>query len=358
MPFDRLQPFNDLPLLPPAAELETRAVLKRAIEANRLLANLRGLAAQIPNQGILINGIVLQEARLSSEIENIVTTNDDLYRAEVVADAAIDPHTKEVLRYREALNFGYLAMRERPLSVNLFVDIVRMIKRLDFDVRRTTGTALKNAQGEVVYTPPVGESVIRDKLANLEKFLHADDGLDPLVKMAVLHYQFEAIHPFEDGNGRTGRIINLLYLVQAGLLDIPVLFLSRYILEHKQDYYALLRSVTEQQAWEPWLLYMLDAVADTAQQTFGQVTRIRALMEEMRRKVQQDAPGIYSKDLVELVFRQPYTKIQFLVDAQLAKRQTASAYLKTLADLGVLRAVKQGREVYYVNDALFAELVR
>ena len=358
MPFDRLQPFNDLPLLPPAAELETRAVLKRAIEANRLLANLRGLAAQIPNQGILINGIVLQEARLSSEIENIVTTNDDLYRAEVIADAAIDPHTKEVLRYREALNFGYRAMQDRPLSVNLFVDIVRMIKRLDFDVRRTTGTALKNAQGEVVYTPPVGESVIRDKLANLEKFLHANDGLDPLVKMAVLHYQFEAIHPFEDGNGRTGRIINLLYLVQAGLLDIPVLFLSRHILEHKQDYYALLRGVTEQQAWEPWLLYMLDAVASTAQQTFGQVVRIRALMEEVRRKVQQDAPGIYSKDLVELVFRQPYTKIQFLVDAQLAKRQTASAYLKTLADLGVLRAVKQGREVYYVNDALFAELVR
>lgn len=358
MPFDRLQPFNDLPLLPPAAELETRDVLKKAIEANRLLANLRGLAAQIPNQSLLINGIVLQEARLSSEIENIVTTNDDLYRAEVMADAAIDQHTKEVLRYREALNFGCRAMRERPLSANLFVDIVRIIKKQDLDVRRITGTALKNSLGEVVYTPPAGESVIRDKLGNLERFLHADDGLDPLVKMAVLHYQFEAIHPFEDGNGRTGRIINLLYLVQAGLLDIPVLFLSRYILVHKQDYYALLRGVTEQQAWEPWLLYMLDAVASTAQQTFEQVTRIRALMEEVRHKVQRDAPGIYSKDLVELVFRQPYTKIQFLVDAGLAKRQTASAYLKMLADLGVLRAAKQGREVYYVNDALFAELVR
>lgn len=358
MKFNRSQPFNDLPLLPPAAELETRAVLKRAIEANRLLANLRGLAAQMPNQGILINGIVLQEARLSSEIENIVTTNDDLYRAEVIADAAIDPHTKEVLRYREALNFGYRAMQERPLSTNLFVDIVCIIKRQNFGIRRTTGTALKNAQGEVVYTPPVGESVIRDKLGNLEQFLHADDGLDPLVKMAVLHYQFEAIHPFEDGNGRTGRIINLLYLVQAGLLDIPVLFLSRYILEHKQDYYALLRGVTEKQAWEPWLLYMLDAVAGTAQQTFEQVKCIRALMEAVRHKVQQDAPGIYSKDLVELVFRQPYTKIQFLVDAGLAKRQTASAYLKTLAELGVLRAEKLGREIYYVNDALFAELVR
>lgn len=358
MPFDREQPFNDLPLLPPVAELETRAVLKRAIEANRLLANLRGMAAQIPNQSILINGIVLQEARLSSEIENIVTTNDDLYRAEVIADSAIDPHTKEVLRYREALHFGFREMKARPLSTNLFVDIVRIIKQQSLGVRRTTGTALKNAQGEVVYTPPVGESLIRDKLGNLEQFLHADDGLDPLVKMAVLHYQFEAIHPFDDGNGRTGRIINLLYLVQAGLLDIPVLFLSRYILEHKQNYYALLRGVTEEQAWEPWLLYMLDAVASTAQHTFEQVTRIRALMETVRHKVQQDAPTIYSKDLVELVFRQPYTKIQFLVDAKLAKRQTASSYLKTLAELGVLRPVKVGREVYYVNDALFAELVR
>ena len=358
MTFDRFQPFNDLPLLPPVAELETRVVLKRAIDANRLLANLRGLAAQIPDQGLLINGIVLQEARLSSEIENIVTTNDDLYRAEVSPEGVIDVHTKEVLRYREALRFGFESLKTRPLSTNLFVDIVRIIKRQDIDVRRTTGTALKNALGEVVYTPPAGEALIRDKLGNLEKFLHADDGLDPLVKMAVLHYQFEAIHPFDDGNGRTGRILNLLYLVQAGLLDIPVLFLSRYIMAHKQGYYALLRGVTEQQAWEPWLLYMLDAVASTAQQTFDQVTRIRALMEQVRQRVQQEAPGIYSKDLIEVIFRHPYTKIQFLVEAELAKRQTASTYLKTLATLGVLRAVRQGREVYYVNDALFAELVR
>lgn len=358
MQFDRLQPYNDLPLLPPPVELETKAVLKQAIAANRVLANLRGLAAQIPNQGVLINSIVLQEARLSSEIENIVTTNDELYRADADADGKTDPHTKEVLRYRQALNYGFRELNTRPLTTNLFIDIVRIIKEVDFGVRRVPGTALKNAQGEVVYTPPVGEAVIRDKLSNLEQFIHAQDDLDPLVKMAVMHYQFEAIHPFEDGNGRTGRILNLLYLVEQGLLDIPVLFLSRYIIANKAGYYDGLRGVTEQQAWEPWILFMLQAVESTAQQTFDQVTRIRALMEQVREQVHQQAPGIYSKDLIEVIFRHPYTKIQFLVDAGIAKRQTASTYLQTLAGLGVLRASKQGREMYYINDALFAELVK
>lgn len=357
MPFDRLQPYNDLPLLPPATELETRAVLKQAIAANRVLANLRGLAAQIPNQGVLINSIVLQEARLSSEIENIVTTNDELYRADADADGKTDPHTKEVLRYRQALNHGFHELDHRPLTTNLFIDIVRIIKEVDFGVRRVPGTALKNTQGEVIYTPPVGEAVIRDKLANLEQFMHTRDELDPLVKMAVMHYQFEAIHPFEDGNGRTGRILNLLYLVDQGLLDIPVLFLSRYIIANRAGYYEGLRGVTEHQAWEPWVLFMLNAVESTAQQTFDQVTRIRALMEQVRLQVQQQAPAIYSKDLIEVIFRHPYTKIQFLVDAGIAKRQTASSYLQTLAGLGVLRANKHGREMYFINNALFAELV-
>ncbi|WP_029001514.1 Fic family protein [Azohydromonas australica] len=358
MPFDRQQPYNDLPLLPPAAELETKAVLKQAIAANRVLANLRGLAAQIPNQGVLINSIVLQEARLSSEIENIVTTNDELYRADADADDKADPHTKEVLRYRQALNHGFRELKARPLTTNLFIDIVRIIKEVDFGVRRVPGTALKNAQGEVVYTPPVGEAVIRDKLANLEQFIHARDDLDPLVKMAVMHYQFEAIHPFEDGNGRTGRILNLLYLVDQGLLDIPVLFLSRYIIANRASYYEGLRGVTERQEWESWILFMLRAVESTAQQTFDQVTRIRALMEQVREQVQQQALGIYSKDLIEAIFQHPYTKIQFLVDANIAKRQTASSYLQTLAGLGILRASKHGREMYYINDALFAELVK
>lgn len=357
MPFDRAQPYNDLPLLPPAVELESKAVLKQAIAANRVLANLRGLAAQIPNQGMLISSIVLQEARLSSEIENIVTTNDELYRADADPEGKADPHTKEVLRYREALYHGFRTMKDRPLTTNLFIEIVQRIKQSGFQIRVIPGTALKNELGDVIYTPPVGEGVIRDKLSNLEQFIHAEDELDPLVKMAVMHYQFEAIHPFPDGNGRTGRILNLLYLVQKDLLDIPVLFLSRYIIANKSAYYDGLRGVTEKQDWESWILFMLHAVESTAQQTFDQVLRIRALMESVRERVQAEAPGIYSKDLIEVIFRHPYTKIQFLVDAGIAKRQTASSYLQALAGLGVLRESKHGREKYYINDALLAELV-
>ncbi len=356
MAFDRNQPYNDLPLLPPAAELETRAVLKQAISANLALANLRGLAGRIPNQGMLINSITLQEARLSSEIENIVTTSDELYRADADADGKTDPHTKEVLRYRQALRYGFAELKERPLTTNLFVEIARIIKQADLDIRAIPGVALQNDLSETIYTPPVGAAVIRDKLSNLEKFIHADDDLDPLVKMAVMHYQFEAIHPFPDGNGRTGRILNLLYLVQQGLMDIPVLFLSRYIIENKNDYYLGLRKVTEQQDWENWVLFMLRAVESTAQQTFNQVQRILVIMEGVRERVQREAIGIYSKDLIEVIFSHPYTKIQFLVDANIAKRQTASTYLQTLAGLGILREHKPGREKYYINDALLHEL--
>lgn len=357
MPFERTQPYNDLPLLPPAVELESKAVLKQAIKANRVLANLRGLAAQIPNQNVLISSIVLQEARLSSEIENIVTTNDELYRADADPEGKADPHTKEVLRYREALYHGFRTMKDRPLTTNLFIEIVQLIKQTELSIRAIPGTALKNEAGEVVYTPPVGEVVIRDKLSNLEQFIHADDDLDPLVKMAVMHYQFEAIHPFPDGNGRTGRILNLLYLVDKGLLDIPVLFLSRYIIANRSGHYEGLRRVTEEQDWENWILFMLRAIETTAQQTFDQVQRIRVLMESVREQVQAEVPTIYSKDLIEVIFRHPYTKIQFLVDAGIAKRQTASGYLQSLAGLGILREQKHGREKYYINDALFNELV-
>jgi len=357
MAFDCLQPFNALPLLPPAIELESKAVLKQAISANRVLANLRGLAAQIPNQDVLISSIVLQEARLSSEIENIVTTNDELYRADADADGKADAHTKEVLRYREALYLGLEALKTRPLATNLFIEIAQRIKQIEFGVRAIPGTALKNNVGEVIYTPPVGEAVIREKLANLEGFIHGDDDLDPLLKMAVMHYQFEAIHPFADGNGRTGRILNLLFLVDKGLLDSPVLFLSRYFIANRAGYYDGLRRVTESRDWENWLLFMLRAVESTAQQTFDQVMRIRALMERVRERVQREAPNVYSKDLVEVIFRHPYTKIQFVVDAGIAKRQTASGYLQVLAKLGVLRESRHGREKYYVNDALFDELV-
>lgn len=343
--------------LPPKAELETKAVLKQAISANRVLAGLKGLAAQIPNQGMLINSIVLQEARLSSEIENIVTSNDELYRADADANGMADLQTKEVLRYREALYHGFHAMKERPLSSNLFVEIVQIIKQTQMQVRALPGTVLKNpTTAEVVYTPPVGKDVIWNKLSNLELFMHADDGLDPLVKMAVMHYQFEAIHPFPDGNGRTGRILNLLFLVDKGLLDTPVMFLSRYIIANRSAYYEGLRKVTENGDWENWILYMLRAVESTAQHTFDKVVRIRNLMEGVRERVRTQRPGVYSKDLIEAIFQHPYTKIQFLVDLGIAKRQTASAYLQELMALGVLREVKRGRDKYYINDALLSEL--
>ncbi|HIJ95550.1 MAG TPA: Fic family protein [Desulfuromonadales bacterium] len=357
MTFDRSKPHNDLPLLPPPVDLETKAVLKQAIAANRALADLKGLARQIPNQGVLINGIVLQEARLSSEIENIVTTNDELYRAAADMEGSTDPHTKEVLRYRQALWTGFQGLQERPLSTNLFIDIVRNIKQADMDIRKVTGTALKSQQGDVVYTPPEGESIIRDKLANLESFIHAEDGLDQLVRLAVIHYQFEAIHPFPDGNGRTGRIINILFLVEKGLLDIPVLFLSHYILRNKADYYAGLRGVTEEGSWEPWVLFMLRAIEETARKTSSRVERILAMMDEVKVTVQENASRIYSKDLIETIFMHPYCKIRFLEEAGIAKRQTASDYLKTLATIGVLRPEKVGREVYYINDRLYKILV-
>jgi Fic family protein len=354
--FDRNRPYNDLPLLPPGLELETPAILKKAISANRVLAELKGLAKLIPNQGILINGIVLQEARLSSEIENILTTNDELYKAAADERLSTDAHTKEVLRYREALWHGYQALKQRPLTTNLFIEIAGIIKQLDMDIRRVPGTKIANNRGEVIYTPPEGEAVIRDKLSNLERFVHAEDTLDPLIKLAVLHYQFEAIHPFSDGNGRTGRILNILFLVEQGLLEIPVLYLSHYIIHHKSAYYEGLRRVTENQDWINWVAYMLDAVETTARQTQERVLRILGLMQDAQELVSKQAPKIYSKDLIETVFMHPYCKIRFLEERGIAKRQTASNYLQTLENLGLLRSRKMGRELYYINDQLFQVL--
>jgi Fic family protein len=241
MPFDPSKPYNDLPPLPPPIDLETKAVLKKAIGANRALAELKRAGDLIPNQAILINSIPLQEAKASSEIENIVTTSDALYRAAANETATIDSSTKEVLRYRTALKRGYDLLAERPLSTNLMIEVCSILRDTDIDVRKVPGTAIANqATGDVLYTPPEGESVIREKLYNLEEFMHAEDDLDPLIRLAVMHYQFEAIHPFHDGNGRTGRILNILYLVERGLLKIPVLYLSRYIIHNKSQYYRLL----------------------------------------------------------------------------------------------------------------------
>jgi Fic family protein len=353
--FDPHEPYNDLPLLPPAKDVETKAVLRRAIGASRALAELKGLGQTIPNQAMLMDSLVLQEAKASSEIENIITTNDALFKAFTTETASVDAATKEVLRYREAIWAGYEALQTRPLlTTNLFVAIVQKIKGNQAGVRVVPGTSVANAvTGEVIYTPPEGESMLREKLKNVEDFIHADDGMDSLVKMALIHYQFEAIHPFTDGNGRTGRIVNVLYLVQRCLLDMPVLYLSKFIIEHKNDYYRLLRGVTEAGDWESWILYMLDAVEDTATFTRHRILAIRGLMEETS-ELTKALPGrVSSKDLIEIIFRQPYTKVQFLVDAGLGHRQTAGQYLRELESMGVLRSQRVGRETLYLNTRLY-----
>jgi len=360
MPFDPQMPYNDLPLLPPPGELETKAVLKKAIGANKALAELKGAGELIPDQSLLIQTIGLQEAKLSSEIENIVTTNDELYRAFADEGQRTNPHTKEVLRYKDALWHGFQSIKydKRTLSTRLFEELFQIIKETTAGVRRTPGTKLANSHGEIIYTPPEGEAVIRDKLANLEKFLYDQADLDPLVKLAVMHYQFEAIHPFTDGNGRSGRIVNILYLIEAGLLDIPVLYLSRHIIDHKSEYYVGLKQVTENQAWESWILYMLDAIEQTARATRERILGIRDLMHEGIERVKKELPKVYSKDLLELLFRQPYCKIRFLEEAGIAQRQTASTYLKELERIGMMRGFKVGRELYYINTNLLELLVK
>ena len=356
--FHRDQPYNDLPPLPPVTSVETPAVLKKTIRASRALAELKGMAERMPNQGMLIDSLALQEARLSSEIENILTTNDELYQAAADETLPASPEAKEVLRYREALKYGFSEIRKRPLATNLFIAIAQRIKQTTFSIRRTPGTRVVNGRGETVYTPPEGEAVIREKLAGLERFLHEEDGGDALLKMSLAHYQFEAIHPFPDGNGRTGRILNVLYLVEQRLLDVPVLYVSRHITQHKAQYYEGLRRVTEEGAWEDWVLYMLDAVEQTSLHTQQQIVDVLGLMETVRERVQREAPAVYSKDLVELVFRNPYCKIAFLERAGFGTRQTCAKYLRELERIGVLEGHKLGREVYFVNRELLTRLTR
>jgi Fic family protein len=361
MMFNSLQPYNDLPPLPPKIDVETKSVLKKAISAGRVLAELKGLGESIPNQSMLVNTVILQEAQASSEIENIVTTNDALFKAAASNISSVDPVTKEVLRYREALWAGYNALKKRSLlTTNLFIDVVQTIKQNNAGIRNITGTAISDQRsGRVLYTPPEGEASIRQKMKELENFIHASNHLEPLIKLALIHYQFEAIHPFFDGNGRTGRIINILYLIKEGLLDLPVLYLSKYIIEKKSDYYRLLREVTEKGKWEPWILFMLTAVESTAALTSQRIQNIRSLLQETLESAKKKLPAkVYSKELIELIFRQPYTKGQFLVDAGIAERKTAAEYLKALEDAGMLKKQKVGKENLYLNKKLYVLLTK
>jgi Fic family protein len=357
MAYDPEQPYNDLPLLPPPGELETKAVLKQCLAANKAVAELKGVGDLIPNQAMLINAIPLQEAKLSSEIENIVTTQDNLYRAVVASGATVDAATKEVLQYREALRHGFDQLRTRPMSIHLLVEVCGVLRKEKVEIRDQEPIVIGNrAAGKVIYTPPRGRSVLKKKLTNLESFLVSQSELDPLIKMAVAHYQFEAIHPFDDGNGRTGRILNILYLIHEKLLSIPVLYLSRFIIQNKAEYYNRLRAVTETDEWEEWLVYMLGGVEETARWTTNRVHTIRKLFEDTVAHCKRDLPGIYSKELVETIFAQPYCKIQFLIDDGIAKRDAAGMYLKELERVGILHSEKVGREVIYTNPALLSVL--
>lgn len=358
MAFDKTRPYNDLPLLPPPLELETKAVLKANGDAKAALAGLREAGGLIPNQSVLINSIPILEAQASSAIENIVTTTDKLFRFAGDLGETTDAHTREAFRYRTALREGSEYIKERPLSTAVFVRVCQTIKGVGLDVRKSTGTQLANdLTAEAVYTPPEGEDVIRSKLANLEHFMHEATDIEPLVRMAVMHYQFEAIHPFPDGNGRTGRILNLLFLLEQGLLNMPVLYLSRYIIQNKAAYYQLLRGVTENGEWESWILYMLAAIRETANWTTGKIKAIRLLLDNTAKRFREADPKVYSHELTELIFVQPYCRIKTLVNARIASRHTASNYLNRMVELGILaQADAKGNEKVFVNPRFLALL--
>ncbi len=356
--FTATEPYNDLPILPPTNDVETKDILKSCIAARAALAELKQTAKMLPNQSVLVNTLPMLEAQASSEIENIVTTTDRLFQEFDRETERTDPATKEALRYRTALFEGYLNIRDRPLTTRTAETICSTIKNVQMEVRRVPGTTLQNDRtGEIIYTPPVGEQLLRDKLTNWEVFLHGNEDLDPLVKMAIAHYQFEAIHPFTDGNGRTGRVLNILYLIEQGLLDIPILYLSRYVIQHKDDYYRLLLEVTSKENWNEWLHFILEAVKETSRWTNDKIQAMLALLRDTKKYVRKANPKIYSAELVDVLFNQPYCRITNLEKAGIAKRQTASIYHTQLCESGILVEKKIGREKLFINRRYLRLLV-
>lgn len=357
MSFNRATPFNDLPGLPPdSVNLETPVILKQLAAASRHLGELNGLCASLPDPQLLLNTIVLQESKDSSAIENIVTTRDELYQAATEQESN-SSSAKEVLSYREALYAGLEKMKEQEnlLVTNTMIEIVKRVKQSEAGIRQTQGTTLKNAvNGEVMYTPPYCEDVLREKLASLEAFINNDDlsSLDSLIKMALIHYQFEAIHPFADGNGRTGRIINALYLVKQQLLTQPVLYLSSYIVEYKSEYYKLLREVTEKNNWNDWVMYVLTAVEETARLTTQKIRSMLTLKENTEQLMKDTLGTSFNYELLQLMFTLPYLKIELLEQKKIAHRQTAAAWLKKLTEANILQPKKIGRTTYYINYRL------
>jgi Fic family protein len=353
------QPYNDLPDPPANAVLETPAVLRSTIAARAAVAELKGLCQTLPRPQLLLNALSLQESQDSSAIENIVTTRDQVYRAILEPEGAATAEVKEVLRYREAMHEGLAAMgRTGGIGTNTAVLVMQRVKGTTAGLRTLPGTKLSNpATGRVIYTPPDPDR-LPALMARWERYLHADDTLDPLVRMAVQHYWFEAIHPFSDGNGRTGRILNVLHLVQAGLLLHPVLYLSSHILQHRPDYYTRLREVTERDAWESWILFMLAAVERTAQRTLGLIRDILALKEQLTGELRGISQKMPVADLADLLFTYPYVKIATLMDRGLGSRPTATAYLRALAEKGTVQQVRIGRELYFINHRLMDLLAK
>lgn len=351
-------PFQELPSLPPGVDIETKEVLRQCINSRAALAELKQAAQLIPNPAILINTLPLLEAKASSEIENIVTTTDKLFE-HLRNDTHADPATKEALRYSWALFHGFQTLNEHPLNTRTAETICTNIKGVDMTVRRIPGTALGSPErGKIIYTPPVGEDLLRNLLGNWEKFIHNQTSLDPLIRMAVGHYQFEAIHPFTDGNGRTGRIINSLFLIEQGLLTMPVLYLSRYILKYRGTYNQVLLQVTSEGDWGSLILFLLKGVEDTANWTTAKIAAIKELTEHTLEYVKQTLPKIYSYELVNTIFELPYCRIGNLIEKNIAKRQAASQYLKRLVEIGVLVEYPSTKEKLFVHPKLMRLLTQ
>lgn len=337
-------------------QFENRVVLKKTAEAHRYLAELKGVAETIPNEAILINTLTLQEAKDSSEIENIVTTHDDLYKANLFAEALFDPSAKEVQDYAYALREGFNTVRKNKIiRLQDILLVQEILEKNDAGLRKLPGTSLKNARtGEVVYEPPQDANQVLALITNLVEYINDDQlcDADPIVKMALIHHQFESIHPFYDGNGRTGRILNVLYLVIQGLLDLPVLYLSRYFIKNKAEYYQQLQAVRDTQDWEPWLLYILDAVIETSQTTIILIKKIKALMQDYKHRIRDELPKIYRQELLNNLFNHPYTKIEFMMNDLEVTRITSTKYLEQLVEKGFLHKEKIGRGNYYINQPL------
>lgn len=353
--------FTDMPYkipqLPLPLDLESKVILKKTAAARSALAEMKGAALSIPNESILISTLSLQEAKDSSAIENIITTHDELYQGDYLKKEFKSIASKEVHNYAEALRWGFETVRQKGfLSNNHIIQMQATLEENDAGFRKVPGTELKNEQtGEIVYTPPQTHDEVVTFMSNLEHFIN-DNALsdwDPLVKMAIIHHQFESIHPFYDGNGRTGRIINILYLVKEGLLNLPVLYLSRYINQNKGDYYRLLQKVRTENAWEEWVLYILDGVEQTSLQTIKLIDGIKAIMQKHKHKLRRDLPKIYSQDLLNNLFRHPYTKIEFVMADLAVSRPTATRYLDELTAINILHKHKLGKDNYYVNHELF-----